>query len=296
MTLRSLDPYHHPIGIHNVNAPTAAYLNNASIEMTSIQGYKEGDAVAAFDAAVNWRQQSQAAGKKLVVSFDEYMNYPMESTPEERNTARKTAWGAALGGAIVEAYTSPLESFADYEAFWDDLRHLRNFMEKLPFPQMTPHGSPVSKGVWFTLPGYIYAIYLPDGGTTTLGLSGVKGGFSVRWYNPRDGVFQEGKVGEITGGGVVSLGSAPFREDAACLVRNKGLQISDIRLAPTASLRILWPATESEFCWVEKTNSLTTGEWRMVPGEHLLVGDTAVQTIALAEEFRAFFRVAILAP
>ncbi len=295
-TLRALDPYHHPIGIHNVNSPTAAYLNNPSIEMTSIQGYKDGDAVAAFDAAVNWRRQSEAAGKKLVVSFDEYMNYPAENTPEARAIARRTAWGAALGGGIVEAYTSPFESFADYEDFWDDLRHLREFIEGLPFPQMTPDPAfrGASRGVCFSLPGYVYAVYLPDGGSSTLDLSGVEGKFSVRWYNPREGIFKEGKVSEVSGGEVVSLGVAPFREDAACLVKKKGLQIKDIRRAAPTSLEILWPASENEWYWLEKSDSLTTGEWWAAPREYLLVGDTAVRRIAVPEEERGFFRVAIL--
>ncbi len=222
--LRNLDPFHHPIAIHNVNTPEDAYLNNPNIELTSIQGCKEGDAVAAFDAAVNWRKRSAAAGKKLVVSFDEYMNYPTGNTPEARVIARKTAWGAALGGGIVEAYTSPLESFAEYETFWDDLRHLRTFMESLPFPKMTPDRSLVSKGLCFYLPESIYAICLPDGGPVTLNLPGVGGKFSVRWYDPQKGIFREGDMREVTGGGVVSLGAPPLTGDAACIVKKVGIR------------------------------------------------------------------------
>jgi len=219
VTLRDLDPFNHPIAIHNVNEPTAAYLNNPSIEVTSIQGYKEGNALAAFDAAVKWRRQSEAAGKKLAVSFDEYMNYPTENTSEARAIARRTAWGAALGGGIVEVYTSPLGSFAEYESFWDDLRHLRHFMEKLPFWEMEPDRSLVSKGVCSSIAGSVYAIYLPDGGSATLDLSAANGKFTIQWYDPRTGAFHKGRIKLVEGGGVVSLGEPPIPQDAACLVK-----------------------------------------------------------------------------
>ena len=52
-------------------------------------------------------------------------------------------------------------------------------------------------------------VYLPDASQTgNLNLSGVSGNLSLRWYNPRTGVF-EGTPRTVTGGGNVALGSPP---------------------------------------------------------------------------------------
>jgi hypothetical protein len=56
----------------------------------------------------------------------------------------------------------------------------------------------------------MYVVYLPNGGTTELDLSGVTGAFAVRWSNPRTGgPLQTGEVKEVRGGGKVALGLPP---------------------------------------------------------------------------------------
>ena len=70
--------------------------------------------------------------------------------------------------------------------------------------------------------GEVYAVYLPDGGATTLDLSGVSGKFEVKWYNPRTGGnLQDGTVRTIEGGGNRALGEAPndVNSDWAVLIR-----------------------------------------------------------------------------
>ena len=71
-------------------------------------------------------------------------------------------------------------------------------------------------------PGQVYAVYLPDGGSTTLDLSQAAGSFEVKWYNPRTGgALQDGSVRTVEGGGSRSLGKAPSdtTSDWAVLVR-----------------------------------------------------------------------------
>jgi hypothetical protein len=71
----------------------------------------------------------------------------------------------------------------------------------------------------------VYAVYLPDGGTTTLDLSDASGAFDVKWYDPRHGgELQDGSVTSVEGGGSASLGNAPAEpaSDWAVLVRRDG--------------------------------------------------------------------------
>jgi hypothetical protein len=71
----------------------------------------------------------------------------------------------------------------------------------------------------------VYAVYLPNGGTTTIDLSGAAGTFEVKWYNPRTGgPLQNGTVSTIEGGGSRGLGNAPAdrSNDWAVLIRKAG--------------------------------------------------------------------------
>ncbi len=58
--------------------------------------------------------------------------------------------------------------------------------------------------------GQAYIIYLPNGGSTNLNLSGQSGNFDVKWFDPRNGgVLQNGSVTSVSGGASRNLGNAP---------------------------------------------------------------------------------------
>jgi hypothetical protein len=62
----------------------------------------------------------------------------------------------------------------------------------------------------FAQAGALYLVYLPNGGTTDLDLSGASGKFTVKWFNPRrGGALQDGSVKSVSGGGKAALGNPP---------------------------------------------------------------------------------------
>ena len=68
-----------------------------------------------------------------------------------------------------------------------------------------------------------YLVYLPDGGTSELNLTGAKGTFDVKWFNPRTGgALQSGTVKSIQGGNTVTLGMAPSDQEEDWLVVIRG--------------------------------------------------------------------------
>ena len=74
----------------------------------------------------------------------------------------------------------------------------------------------------YAKPDEVYAIYLRDGGSPTLNLSGASGNFTVRWYDPRNGGdLQTSNVTMVTGGSSRSLGNPPNEtsKDWAVLVQ-----------------------------------------------------------------------------
>jgi hypothetical protein len=63
-------------------------------------------------------------------------------------------------------------------------------------------------------PGYLYAVYLPYGGTTDLDLGATTGTFRVRWFNPREGgPLQTGTLISAAGPGTVDIGQPPHDTD-----------------------------------------------------------------------------------
>ena len=71
----------------------------------------------------------------------------------------------------------------------------------------------------FAKAGEVYLVYLPNGGTSDLDLTGVSGQFSVSWFDPRNGgALKKGSAASVAGGKRVSLGAAPNSPEEDWLV------------------------------------------------------------------------------
>jgi hypothetical protein len=67
--------------------------------------------------------------------------------------------------------------------------------------------------------GELYLLYLGHTNTSSLDLTGHKGTYSVRWFNPgAGGELQEGSVTNVQAGDEVKLGEAPNDPDNDWLV------------------------------------------------------------------------------
>ena len=123
------------------------------------------------------------------------------------------------GGSGVEWYFGSkfphmdinCEDWRSRDHMWDQTRHaLQFFHAYLPFVEMHANNSLTSStsDFCFAKPGEVYAVYLPDGGTTQLKLPA--GAYAVRWYDPRSGgVLQLGTVARMTGPGNRAIGMPP---------------------------------------------------------------------------------------
>ena len=140
-------------------------------------------------------------------------------------------WANLLaGGAGVEwyfGYEFPhndlhCEDWRSRDHLWDLTRLTLGFFQThLPFAEMSHADELTVAPDDFCLaqPGVVYAIYLPQGGSTTLDLQQHKCGFEVRWFDPRlGGDLQCGSVETVSGPGVVLLGAAPDNPDADWVV------------------------------------------------------------------------------
>jgi len=180
-------------------------------------------------------------GKKWIVSLDEIGPAhtgvkPDADDPGHDEVRKRHLWGNLMaGGAGVEWYFGykhahndlNCEDWRSRDRLWDMTRHALDFFQThLPFHEMRPADALTSDPDDYCLakPGEVYAVYLPDGGTTALDLGRSTGPFTVAWYNPRTGGnLVPGSVRTITGPGKQSIGDPPGDRDGdwVALIRAK---------------------------------------------------------------------------
>lgn len=157
--------------------------------------------------------------------------WPFVAREDNLHDVRKLClWGTlTAGGAGVEyyfGYKLPqndllCEDFRSRDRSWDYCRIALDFFRdhQIPFWEMTNAdeliGNATNSNDRFCLAksGELYLVYLPNGGTTELKLSGAKDSFRVQWFNPRSGgKLIDGSVTALAAGDNLSLGRPP--EDA----------------------------------------------------------------------------------
>ncbi|MGH9338089.1 MAG: PQQ-binding-like beta-propeller repeat protein [Acidobacteriota bacterium] len=240
--IRQLDPYGSPIVVHTyprqkeeVYAPLLGFehLEGPSLQM--------GGAISEIHSeTLKWLERSAAAGRPWVVCLDEVgpagVGVKPDSDDPDHDQVRKQAlWGNLMaGGAGCEWYFGyeyahndlNLEDFRSRQRMWEQTRYaLEFFQEHLPFEEMRQADELTGSDADYCLakPGEVYAVYLPEGGSTDLEFE--RGLYSIRWYDPRQGgALQTGSIETIDGPGRKSIGQPPDERDRdwVVLARNSG--------------------------------------------------------------------------
>ena len=237
--IRSIDAYAHPITVHTKNQKALTFydglLGKAPYDATSIQGAME----QANAEAIELVRRSAEAGRPWAVFHDEQSPAstgvkPDADDPDHDLPRKGELWGNLMGGGSgVEWYFGYQYAHMDLNAedlrsrdiMWDQTRHALDFFRQhLPFWEMNADNALSSAEGAYALakPGEVYAVYLPSGGESKLTLEA--GGYSIGWYDPRNGgALQVGTVESVDGPGAVSLGAPPAEpgKDWAVLVKKK---------------------------------------------------------------------------
>ncbi len=244
--IKDLDPYDHPVGIHNINGVNDTYIDSSQVDFTAIQT-KGSDPLTHNSITVNWINASKLRNKRvLMVGYDEPR--PLMD--------RRGWWSTYLGGGVWEVhvdkpYDRPVSA---WETAWNEIGGARTFMESIPFWEMEPNNSLVVSGTGFALakPGEVYALYLPSGGTVTLDLT-AGATYDYSWWNGdnhRNGSFQNG--GSV-GGGQQSFTSPDSGDWALKIVKSGGgsngppvASNGNISVAPNESVDITMAYSDSD--------------------------------------------------
>ena len=231
------DPYRHNVVLHTYPGQKDLRYDPLLGSASKLTGLSMQTSNAAFGQehkdVLKWVTDSENAGKAWVVAVDEpgdaqHATRPDYDAGNSHEDGRKFAlWGTFMaGGAGNEWYFGyghdhsdlTCQDFRSRNAWWDYCRHALNFFNNnnVPFQNMLSRNDLIgnnnndNSAYCFANPGSHYAVYLPNGGSKNLNLSGVSGTFQVKWYDPRNGGgLQNGSVTSISGGGSRSIGNAP---------------------------------------------------------------------------------------
>jgi hypothetical protein len=224
--IRDLDPYDHPITIHDIEI-VEIYPQLAGFEAfegPALQRHKDYNRVVREHL-----EMSVAAGRPWLVSMSEPLGWQFGLRPDNddptRDVPRKDVlWGVFMaGGAGVEWYAGWQNNAPTSDLSSEDLRVRANmwrltkialdfFNTYIPFQDMTAANDLVAgeDDYVFAQAGELYLVYLREGGSHAIDLSATDGAFDVRWFNPREGGdLQSTDMVIVEGGASASLGAPP---------------------------------------------------------------------------------------
>lgn len=253
--IHDTDPYDHLVVVHTFpNWQDRVYPELLGDRSVLTGASLQNSWSAAHQRTLKWVTESAKAGRPWVVSNDEQNPADMGVPPDPgyeghsgeaiqngkpytlHDVRKATLWGTIMaGGGGVEYYFGyklpqndlACEDLRSRDKSWDYCRIALDFFRdyKISFWEMTSAdvlvgnaGNDNSK-YCLAKPGSAYLVYLPDGGTTELDLSGAPGTYSVQWFDPRHGgLLQQGSVTKVQGGGKVALGLPPKDETSDWLI------------------------------------------------------------------------------
>ncbi|WP_303317480.1 DUF5060 domain-containing protein [Flavivirga abyssicola] len=235
--LASIDPWQNHRVFHtypNKHEKYYNYLINNNVKITgasvqSSQGGGYDDAYGGKSGIKTWVNKSKNGGVPWVVASDEqnpgatgmFTSEAINNSNVKVEARKKILWkGLIAGGGGVMWYGGKngdfrTENFNRFNTLfnWSRIAILQFFEgNNLEYWKMQNNDALASgnKNRCLAQVGKTYVIYLENGGSSNLNLSGQSGNFNVKWFNPRNGGnLQNGSVTSITGGGNKSIGNPP---------------------------------------------------------------------------------------
>ena len=227
------DPNAHPVVIHTLPEPDLkAPILNALLANADLDGVSHQTSTKSMvhDDMVHWRNASDSAGHSWMLSMDEigpwHTGSQSDAADPAHDTLRKEVmWGSFMAGAFgVEWYFGwrgdqhdlNAEDFRSRQNLWRQTESCVDFFQEfeLLLEDMRPADHLVGDNAWcLANPKTTYIVYLPNGGSTTLDLSGAeKTIFGVYWTNPKTGKQEKGTT-NVSGGDQIILNAPSAAHD-----------------------------------------------------------------------------------
>ena len=215
--IRSIDPYDHPIAVHNHVRVTGERREGRPLDpiketLTPLLGYKDFEipSLQLYDTTEvhlevkKWLRLSKKNKRPWVVYLDEIGHWDIGVTTDTAANnnhdmvMRTSLWGSLMaGGGGTSWYFGGLdapnndmaaENFRARDQWWSISNNARQFfVDHLPYWEMNGHDELLSnkKAFCFAKKDEIYVVYLPKGEVTDLAIG--DGAFTIAFYDPKEG-------------------------------------------------------------------------------------------------------------
>jgi hypothetical protein len=225
--IRELDPNNHPVTVHR-KSPWP-FFGDQEFTAASIQ-IGDGGADFSKSTLLNYnvivdehRVRSKQREHPIPIMIDETPRITEVNQEVREKFRTQVLYPIFLAGGNFELHyrdvygQSGSVTIEDLEPLILDMVQLRRFLEELPFPEMESCNQLLSdpENLCFGDFGNTHIIYLPNGGSEIVDLSGSDGFYEQTWFNPRSGEISGSD--SIQGGDLYSF-SAPDQKDWVLLL------------------------------------------------------------------------------
>ncbi len=228
--IKEVDPYDNHIVLHTYPGEQDERYNpllgsNSELTGASVQTGKNN----VHNDVRRWLEKSRNAGKKWVVANDEQGSANIgvnQDGIEDKLVRDEVLWGALMAGGMgVEYYYGYQTGETDLSAQdhrsrdikYSHASHALNFfnthLQEYLVDMVSSDDVTSANDYVFAKANEVYAVYLPDGGSTAIDLP--SGTWEVQWYNPRSG----GSLSASTS--ITNSISAPDTNDWVALIKGE---------------------------------------------------------------------------
>jgi len=202
--LRELGEGRHLISVHALRASSARVQRAGWFSYHTVQ-----DKLTNWNPMkYNWLADLFLRAPKPILAHECLWegNFYQKEAGLDVDNLRRAAWAIALSGGQInyadevvpprrwqrredegKTFSEQGMAMQPQGQFYRQLKVLGDFLQSLPFWQMTPHPEVAGTRVCLAEVGCLYVLYAAKGGPVSLDLGGAQGSFTARWLNPRDG-------------------------------------------------------------------------------------------------------------
>ncbi len=212
-TIRKLDIFGHPLGVHNRDGDDP-YRNDAWTSFATLQ-----DEITDLDTFSIYLRKNHTGSKPVYAHETLWMGNTLQPA-WTLDQLRQYMWVHLLSataynvgdmqGKSGSGFSGSL-NMADKKQERHDLpKMIWDFMETVPFYRMAPRQDLRDNGYLLAEEGNYYLLYLPQGGKVTISLAGSEAKYSVKWINARNPLKDQRKGATTTNGQTLT---APDNKD-----------------------------------------------------------------------------------
>ncbi len=224
----ALSPYNDLISIHNgpsndftLYPALTALPKTSALTTISFQGNYQTFSHG-HDEIKTIKDLATTDGKEWIVRYSEPFSNHL---PDIEVWTKNALWASITSGAAGIHYYSHngdigVDNYTLYTSYYQRMEYAKNFFEdnNIPFWNLNNNDLAISSGYLLTDNSDYYIAFLPNGGTTTIDISGT-GTYGVKWFNPRNGGdLQKGSITSVSSGTNISIGSAPNETSSSWVV------------------------------------------------------------------------------